>query len=285
MQLTQWQLRHLAQQPSATTEGAAAEGTAAEGVAAAGAAAEQICAPDSRDCSIQQMAAFALVHRVFEQNWGTVSEHEERVYNSRDGTAGSYSWGMKQLLVESLAVSSYNCCLSSEVERHQTTKLAAWETGEAACQQAMQQLQQAKDAQRNNPLSACTPEQALSQYHPSAALEFKQQMQGIVEEAQQELARRHTPLCYRGTQTTQVSIASWHERASRTVDIAQELEQAATESFELMEAVLHSQSWDHRLVTKLHDGKLREMELEPVPSNNLNWGDHERAGPILMGPD
>ena len=183
-----------AQEPSATAEGATAEGAAAEG-----AAAEQICAPDSSDCSMQLMAAFALVHRVFEQNWGTVSEHEEGVYDSRDGTAGSYSWGMRQLLVESPAASRYNCCLSSEVERHQTTKVAAWETAVAACQQAMQQLQQAKDTQRDSPLSACTPEQALSQYHPSAALEFKQQMQGIVEEAQQELARRHTPLCYRGT--------------------------------------------------------------------------------------
>ena len=46
-----------------------------------------------------------------------------------------------------------------------------------------------------------------------------------------------------------------------------------------MEAVLHSQSWDHRLVTKLHDGKLKEMELEPVPGNNLTWSDHERGGP------
>ena len=98
----------------------------------------------------------------------------------------------------------------------------------------MQQLQQAKDAQRNNPLSACTPEQALGQYHPSAALEFKQQMQGMVEKAQQELARRYVPPCYRGGQ------AHRYERASRPVGIAQGLEQAATESFELMEAVLHS---------------------------------------------
>ena len=43
--------------------------------------------------------------------------------------------------------------------------------------------------------------------------------------------------------------------------------------------MLHSQSWDHRLMTKLHDGKLREMELEPIPGNNLTWGDHERGGP------
>ena len=78
-----------------------------------------------------------------------------------------------------------------------------------------------------------------------------------------ELARRHVPPCYRGGQATQARIALWYERASRTVGIAQGLEQAATESFELMEAVLHSQSWDHRLVTKLHDGKLKEMELEP----------------------
>ena len=41
---------------------------AAKGAAAEGAATEQICAPDSSDCSMQLMAAFALVHRVFEQN-------------------------------------------------------------------------------------------------------------------------------------------------------------------------------------------------------------------------
>ena len=65
-------------------------------------------------------------------------------------------------------------------------------------------------------------------------------------------------------QATQARIALWCERASRTVGIAQGLEQAATESFELMGTVLHNQSWDHRLVTKLHDGKLKEVELEPI---------------------
>ena len=33
------------------------------------------------------------------------------------------------------------------------------------------------------------------------------------------------------------------------------------------------------MVTKLHDGKLKEMELEPIPGDNLTWGDHKRGGP------
>ena len=33
------------------------------------------------------------------------------------------------------------------------------------------------------------------------------------------------------------------------------------------------------MVTKLHDGKLKEMELEPIPDDNLTWGVHERGGP------
>jgi hypothetical protein len=56
-----------AQELSATTEGAAAEGAVAEG-----AATEQICAPDSSDYSMQLMAAYALAHKVWEQNWETI---------------------------------------------------------------------------------------------------------------------------------------------------------------------------------------------------------------------
>ena len=55
---------------------------------------------------------------------------------------------------------------------------------------------------------------------------------------------------------------SWQERAAQATRIAQELEQAATESVEALEAVLHSQSWDHRVVSKMHSGKLREMEMD-----------------------
>ena len=67
----------------AAAEVAAAEGAASEGAAAAvaatecaasgGAAVKQSCAPDSSNCSTQLMAAFALAHRVWQQNWETIA--------------------------------------------------------------------------------------------------------------------------------------------------------------------------------------------------------------------
>ena len=173
---------------------------------------------------------------------------------------------------------------TSEMDEYQATKVAAWETAAAACQQAMQHLQQAKDAQRSSTLSACTPEQALSQYHLSVALEFKHQTQGTVEKAQKEVERRNElssqrRYYYRGI-GSQARTELWHERASRTKSIAQGLEQAATDSVEALEVALCSQSWDHKLVTKLHDDKLREMELEPEPESSLSdYDDHYDRGP------
>ena len=105
-------------------------------------------------------------------------------------------------------------------------------------------------------------------------------MQGTVEKAQQELKRRYVPPCYRGCASTAARIDLWYERASRTVGIAQGLEQAATESLEALEEVLHSQSWDHRTATKVYSDKLREMELEPeVESNMTYFDDYCNKGP------
>ena len=56
--------------------------------------------------------------------------------------------------------------------------------------------------------------------------------------------------------------APWQERAAQATRIAQELEQVATESVEALEAVLHSQSCDHRVVSKMHSGKFREVEMD-----------------------
>ena len=185
-----------------------------------------------------------------------------------------------------MLIESQGCHLSyagaTEMDKYQATKVAAWETAVAACQQAMQRLQQAKDAQRNSTLSACTPEQALSQYHPSAALEFRQQTQGIVEKAQREEKRRHTNgWCVRSYGSTRhIRDASWKERAAQATRIAQGLEQAATESVEALKTVLHSQSWDHRVVSKMHDDKLRELELEPeVESTLSDFDDQCNKGP------
>ena len=284
-----WRERHLlaaqqmatvaARTPStetggADTEGAAAEGAASEGAAAEDATAEQNCAPDSSNCSVQLMAAFALMHKVWEQHWGTVSEYEGGVHpdycSSRElsrYSQGSGSWGM-EMLIESKGwceyVPSHLSVSVSEIDKYQATKVAAWETAVAACQQAIQQLQQAKDAQRNSALSACTPEQALSQYHPSAALEFRQQTQGIAEKAQREEKRRneHRRVAWSYGSTGHIRDALWQERAAQATRIAQELKEAATESVEALEAVLHSQSWDHRVVSEMHSSKLREMEMD-----------------------
>ena len=106
-------------------------------------------------------------------------------------------------------------------------------------------------------------------------------MQGTVEKAQQELKRRGAQFCnHIDFARTQARIELWYERARRTVGIAQGLEQAATEPLEALEAVLHSQSWDHRTATKVYSDKLREMELEPEVESNLDdYGDRESKGP------
>ena len=173
-----------------------------------------------------------------------------------------------EMLIESKGwceyVPSHLSVSVSEIDKYQATKVAAWETAVAACQQAIQQLQQAKDAQRNSALSACTPEQALSQYHPSAALEFRQQTQGIAKKAQREEKRRneHRRVAWSYGSTGHIRDALWQERAAQATRIAQELKEAATESVEALEAVLHSQSWDHRVVSEMHSSKLREMEMD-----------------------
>ena len=115
------------------------------------------------------------------------------------------------------------------------------EAAVADCHQAIQQLQQAKGAQHNSKLPACTLEQALSQYHPSVALEFERQTQGTVEEAQKELQRRHVPPCYRGMQATKTEtrIAQWRDRAQQTMEMARQFQQAAIEAVELLEAALY----------------------------------------------
>ena len=113
-------------------------------------------------------------------------------------------------------------------------------------------------------MHACTPEQALSQYHPSAALEFRQQTQGIAEKAQREEKRRneHRRVAWSYGSTGHIRDALWQERATQATRIAQELKEVATESVEALEAMLHSQSWDHRVVSEMHSSKLREMEMD-----------------------
>ena len=146
-------------------------------------------------------------------------------------TPGRYSW-------------QFN---SREADQLQATAVAAWEEAMDVCRQALQHLHCSSAA-------ACTSEQAISQYHPSAALEFRMQTAGIVEKARFEIDRRSR------TARQNPMTHSWLDRARQTAKITQELEQAAVESVEALKTVLQGQSWDHKMVGKLHDDKLREME-------------------------
>ena len=188
----------------------------------------------------------------------TVSEYEGSVrsdHNRRGKSDAGQSWG-EVLYYETPGVYEWQSD-SRKADQLQDSKVAMWEAAVADCHQAMQQLQQAKGAQHNSTLPACTPEQALSQYHPSVALEFELQTQGAVEEAQKELERRHVPL--RGmqaeyTQATQTRIAQWRDRAQQTMGIARQFGQAAVEAVGLLEAALHGgrlQDLDHVINAEL----------------------------------
>ena len=109
----------------------------------------------------------------------------------------------------------------------------------------------------------------------------------IVEEAQQEAGRRRatnvwvSPVWHPAKYDR---VALWFERVEQATSIAQGpcqgLGQATAGSVEALEAVLHSQSWDHRVVSKMHSDKLREMESEPEVESNLDdYGDREGKGP------
>jgi hypothetical protein len=152
----------------------------------------------------------------------------------------------------------------------------------ADCRHALLQLQRAKSAQHGSSTTACTPEQAISQHHPSSALEFRMQTQGIAaaegvvevagiaEKAQVEVERRlGKASCqhHHRTEAESTMIRSWLNRARQTAEMAQALEQAAGESIEVLKGLLCDQSWDHRLVSELHNGILRQIELDPIPTD------------------
>ena len=80
------------------------------------------------------------------------------------------------------------------------------------------------------------------------------QTAGIAEKARLEVDRRSR------TARQNPMTHSWLNRARQAAEIAQELEQAAMDSVEALKTVLQGQSWDHKMVGKLHDDKLREME-------------------------
>ena len=131
---------------------------------------------------------------------------------------------------------------------------------------------------------ACTPDQIVKLYQPSAALEFRWQAQdiatkdgvleiaGFVKAAQQEVERRlkvenqreAKRRDWRCHSSSSPAASPWLTRARQAAQIAQELERAATESVETMEAALSDQTWNHNIAYELLDDELMKMEMEPT---------------------
>ena len=243
---------------TAVPQNAANEGATADGAVAKGAAAESATAPMQTPAkqapvteqltaskqpvpdSMQLITTCAAVHTAWEQNWGTVSEHEEGIHNQISSSNGPKdSWGAK-LHCNSPGVYSWQFD-SRVADQLQASKVAVWEAAMTDCQHALLQLEGAKGSRHS---SSVTPEQAISQYHPSAALEFRKQTQGIAaaegvvkaagiaEKAQIEGERRvkASRQLYHCSEAEGTMIRSWLNRAGQTVEITQALEQAAVES-------------------------------------------------------
>ena len=230
------------------------------------------------------LAAYAALHRAWEQHWSTISEYEEAgshdQFNHADRPDLLRSWGA-QLYYQTPG--RYRGQFSTrEADRLQATKVAAWGVAMDGCRQALLQLHRAKSAQHGSSTAACTPEQAISQHHPPSALEFRMQTQGIAaaegvvgvagvaEKAQVEVERRvRKASCqhHHCTEAQSTMIRSWLDRARQTAEITQTLEQAASESIEVLKGLLCDQSWDHRLVSELHNKILRQIELDPIPTD------------------
>ena len=123
------------------------------------------------------LAAYAALHRAWEQHWSTISEYEEAgshdQFNHADRPDLLRSWGA-QLYYQTPGRyrGQFN---TREANQLQATKVAAWEAAMADCRHALLQLQKAKAIQHS---SLATPEQAISQCHPSSALEFRLRAQG-----------------------------------------------------------------------------------------------------------
>jgi hypothetical protein len=220
----------------------------------------------------QLWAAYSAIQTVWEQHWNTVSDLDH-------GALAGYG-------------------AAAEL---QASKVAVWEAAMADCRQALQQLQEAKRVQHEQ----CTPEQILSQYHPSSALEFRLQVcgtataegladeKGLAEKAQTEVEARlctseqdfirsshwgggrELSQCMRNNSSYRQLIdcnREWVDRARRTADMAQQFEQAATESMGSLEAALCTQDWDHRKVSKRHDDELRKLESKETDLTHSGRG-------------
>jgi hypothetical protein len=123
-----------------------------------------------------------------------------------------------------------------------------WEAAMADCRHALLQLQKAKAIQHS---SLATPEQAISQCHPSSALEFRLRAQGattaegvvgvagFAEAAQMEVDKRLRTCQRTDTESGRTMVQLWLDRARQAAEIAQELKQAAIEAVGLWEAALY----------------------------------------------
>ena len=104
-----------------------------------------------------------------------------------------------------------------------------------------------------------------------AAVEGVVKAAGIAEEVLIEAERRMKASCqhHHCTEAEGTMVRSWLNRARQTAEIAQALEQAALGSVEVLKVVLCSQSWYHRLVSEPHCERLRQMELGPLPTDEI----------------
>ena len=246
-----------APQGTMTNGTAVSEDAVTEAAVAEGAAAKQHCTPDSSNYSVQLMATFASVHRVWEQNWSLIvaSDHSERA----DISASCRKHGTAL----------------EEVMREKNKAMVS-------CKGALQQLQEAQQRQRSNKQTD-TPMELMQQYHPVEATAFRQaaesregmtkdgvdegsskyRVKGFVELANEEASKRSASV-----QEARKIINNhysehdiqWQRRAQETSAMAQQFGQAAADAVSAIETAFSSQEWDHRMVMKQHNPKLAAME-------------------------
>jgi hypothetical protein len=236
-----------AEQPSETLTGSA-EQAAAEGVSgkassssAKGATAGQSYAPDNSGCSVQLMAAFTSMHRVWEHNWDTVVT-SDRNENSKMSLTADFPD-------------------SDLVELHQRSRAMV------NCEEALQQLQGAQHIQCTT-MQRDTPMQLIQQCHPTEATAFKQATEEEVSKAGEEVSKRSARLAelepeFRGAKWKQrAKWDTWQQRAQETAVMAHRFRQAAADAVVALEVALSSQEWDHKAILKTHYFELARMEAE-----------------------
>ena len=192
------------------------------------------------------MAAYALAHRVWEQNWETIVASD-----SSEGTDTFHTAGWKY---------------GTALQQLQNEKSRAM----VSCEEALQQLQEAQQIQYIT-RQTDRPTQLMQQYlpyHPTEATAFQQKAEGFVELAEGELGKRKARLVelgsgFKGNSWDQRGRWNhWQQKAQETATMAQRFKQTAADAVSALETAFSSQEWDHRIIFKAHDFELARMEAE-----------------------